>query len=58
MTTERFQTPLQTLKATMRGYIISLKTSKKKAKFKRLKEIEQEIIHLQQLYKTCLQQSD
>ena len=48
----------ESLKATIRGYIISFETSKKKAKSKRLKEIEHEMIHLEQIYKTSLQQSD
>ena len=32
----------------MRGYVISFETSKKKAKFKKIKEIEQEMINLEQ----------
>lgn len=48
----------ETLKATMRGFIISFETSRKKEKFKRLKEIDQEIANLEQIYKTSLLQSD
>lgn len=48
----------ESLKVTMRGLIISFETSRKKAKFKRQKEIEQEMMHLEQIHKTSLLQSD
>lgn len=48
----------EALKCTMRGFISSLESSRKKAKLKRMKEIEQEITHIEETYNTSLLQSD
>lgn len=48
----------EALKATMRGYIISFETYRKREKIKRRKEIEKEITQTEQIHQTSLLQSD